>query len=112
MTQSGHLRPAEKLRRIMICNWYRYEGEGTRKFIDVLLLFGQYPEEDVKQAVNLCVRRRAFSDEAILGVLRNEPVSPSRRLDLSHRPELCQVSDGIRSASVYDQLLSGEEVAA
>jgi len=91
---------------------YRYDGEGTRKFIDVLLLFGQYPEEDVKQAVNLCVRRRAFSNEAILGVLRNEPVSPSRRLDLSHRPELCQVSDGIRSASVYDQLLSEEEVAA
>jgi len=91
---------------------YRYDGEGTRKFIDVLLLFGQYPEKDVKQAVTLCVRRRAFSDEAILGVLRNEPVSPSRRLDLSHRPELCQVGDGIRSASVYDQLVSGEEVAA
>ncbi len=99
----------ERLRRELE---YRYDGEGTRKFIDVLLLFGQYPEEDVKQAVNLCVRRRAFSDEAILGVLRNEPVSPSRRLDLSHRPELSQVGDGIRSASVYDQLLSGEEVAA
>jgi transposase len=91
---------------------YRYDGEGTRKFIDVLLLFAKYPEEDVKQAVHLCVKRRAFSDEAVLGVLRNEPVRPTGRLDLSHRPELMDVGDGIRPAQVYDQLLAGEEVAA
>jgi transposase len=91
---------------------YRYDDEGTRKFIDVLLLFAQYPEDDVKQAVSLCVKRRAFSDEAVRGVLRNEPVRPSGRLDLSDRPELMNVDEGIRPASVYDQLLSREEVAA
>ena len=91
---------------------YRYDDEGTRKFIDVLLLFAQYPEDDVKQAVSLCVKRRAFSDEAVRGVLRNQPVRPTGRLDLSDRPELMNVDEGIRSASVYDQLLSREEVAA
>jgi transposase len=91
---------------------YRYDGEGTRKFIDVLLLFARFPEEDVKRAVRLCVQRRAFSDEAVRGVLRNEPVRPTGRLDLSGRPELRDVDEGIRSASIYDQLLDREEVAA
>ena len=90
----------------------RYDGEGTRKFINVLLLLTKYPEADVRQAVSLCVKRRAFSDEAVLSVLRNEPVRPTGRLDLSDRPELMNVDDGIRPTSVYDQLLSREEVAA
>ena len=94
---------------------YRYEQEGTRKFIDVLLLFTQYPEADVKQAVSLCVRRRAFSDEAVAGVLRNQPLSPTVRLDLSHRPDLALQDAGIRPVGLYDQLrvqLAAEEVAA
>ena len=91
---------------------YRYDGEGTRKFIDVLLLFTEYPEDQVKEAVRLCVRRRAFSGDAVRGLMRHEPVVATRSLDLSHRPELRDVSDGVRSASVYDQLLKREEVAA
>jgi transposase len=91
---------------------YRYEAAGTRKFIDVLLLFTEYPEEQVKDAVRVCVRRRAFSDDAVRSFLRHEPVVAARRLDLSHRPELVDVSDGVRPAKVYDQLLGREEVAA
>ena len=91
---------------------YRYEGQGTRKFIDVLLLFTQYPEEQVKQAVSVCVRRRAFSDEAVAGLLRNEPLRPTVRLDLSHRPDLMNQDVSIRPVTVYDQLRAGEEVAA
>jgi hypothetical protein len=94
---------------------YRYEAEGTRKFIAVLLLFTQYPEADVKQAVSRCVQRRAFSDEAVAGVLRNQPLAPMVRLDLSHRPDLALVGSGIRPVGLYDQLrpqLAGEEVAA
>jgi transposase len=86
---------------------YRYEGEGTKKFVNVLLLFTKHREDEVRQAVSRCVRRRAFSDEAVLGVLNNEPVAHSHhRLDLSHRPELVMVSDGIRSAALYDRLLN------
>jgi hypothetical protein len=91
---------------------YRYDPDGTRKYINILLLFTKYPEADVRQAVNLCVRRRAFSDEAVLGVLRNEPLRSTTRLDLSDHPELLEVDNGVRPAGVYDQLLDGEGVAA
>jgi transposase len=89
---------------------YRYEGEGTKKFINVLLLFTEYEPDEVRQAVTRCVQRRAFSDEAVLGVLRHEPINHGhRRLDLSHRPDLCNIGDGIRSAALYDQLLNSRE---
>ena len=91
---------------------YRYGEQGTRKYINVLLLFAQYPEQEVNEAVKVCVRRRAFSDEAVLSLLRNEPPRPPGRLDLSSRPELHNIGDGIRPLSIYDQLRSGEEVAA
>ena len=66
----------------------------------------KYPENEVKQAVSLCARRRAFAYEAVLSVLRNEPVRSHQQLDLSHRPELIPVDDGIRPACLYDQLQS------
>ncbi len=90
---------------------YRYEGEGTKKFINVLLLFTEYDPDEVRRAVSRCVQRRAFSDEAVLGVLRNEPVDRMHRpLDLSHRPELLNVGDGIRPAAMYDRLLHTQGV--
>ena len=67
---------------------YRYEGEGTRKYIDILLLFTRYPVEAVHQAVSTCVKRRAFSDEAVESVLSYQPPSLSTTLDLSDRPLL------------------------
>jgi transposase len=94
---------------------YRYEGEGTKKFINVLLLFTEYGQDEVRHAVSRCVQRRAFSDEAVLGVLRNEPVDTThRQLDLSHRPELLKVGDGIRPTALYDHLMytHGVEVVA
>jgi hypothetical protein len=91
---------------------YRYGGEGTKKFIAVLLLFTEHDEQQVRDAVHQCVKRRAFSDDAVLGVLRHQPSSPVRRLDLSDRPELLLVSDGIRPAALYDRLcLTEQEVA-
>ena len=48
----------------------------------------------------------------VLGVLRNEPLQPLTRLDLSHRPDLLNAGDGIRPVSLYDQLHGREEVAA
>ena len=90
---------------------YRYEGKGTKKFINVLLLFTQYNEDDVRQAVSRCVQRRAFSDEAVLGVLRNEPIDTTHhQLDLSHRPELLSVGNGIRPVAIYDRLLHVQDV--
>jgi transposase len=93
---------------------YRSGSGGTRQFIRVLLLMTEHPEDAVRQAVAVCVRRRAFSVEAVVAAMRNEPQpTPTRRLDLAHRPELAGVGDGIRPASLYDELArEGEEVAA
>jgi len=93
---------------------YRLGDEGTRQFIRALLLLTEHPEDEVRQAVGVCVRRRAFSVEAVVAAMRNEPLTtPVRRLDLAHRPELAGVGEGIRPVSLYDQLArAGEEVAA
>jgi transposase len=93
---------------------YRSGDEGTRQFIRVLLLMTKHPEEEVRQAVRLCVQRRVFSVEAVVAAMRNEPLcAPARRLDLAHRPELAGVGEGIRPASLYDALAQeSEEVAA
>ena len=48
---------------------YRYGGEGTKKFIRVLLLFDRFEVDAVREAVRVCVRRRAFSEDAVYGAL-------------------------------------------
>jgi transposase len=89
---------------------YRYCQDGTLRYIQVLMLFTKYPPQEVQAAVDLCVRRRAFSQDAVLNVLGNEPLSPRGRLDLSDRPDLITESNGIRNTGIYDQLKVTEEV--
>ena len=89
---------------------YRYKEDGTKRYIKILMLFTEYPEVQVKQAVSICVNRRAFSEEAVLNVLRNEPLPEHSKLDLSDRPELVNKGNGIRSAGIYDQLKNKGEV--
>jgi len=89
---------------------YRYRQDGTRRYIKILMLFTEYPEVEVKTAVELCVRRRAFSEDAVLNVLRNEPMPPRARLDLSDRPDLITQSTGVRDTRIYDRLRAREEV--
>jgi hypothetical protein len=71
---------------------YRYRHDGTRRYIKVLMVLTEYPEVEVKAAVERCVQRRAFSADAVLNVLRNEPLPPRGRLDLSDRPDLMCLS--------------------
>jgi hypothetical protein len=89
---------------------YRYRQDGTLRYIQVLMLFTEYPEDQVKAAVELCVRRRAFSEDAVLNVLRNEPLPPRGRLDLSDRPDLITQGNGIRDTGIYDRLKAREAV--
>lgn len=93
---------------------YRCESAGPSQYIDVLLLFTQHDEQLVKQAVQRCVKRRAFAYEAVFAALRNEPVKTWSTLDLSDRPELALSTTGTRELGVYDQLRAGSdgEVAA
>ncbi|MBN2295622.1 MAG: IS21 family transposase [Pirellulales bacterium] len=91
---------------------YRYEEDGTRQYIDVLMLLAKHPEEAVIAAVRSCVERRIFSRDAVLHTLHGKPQSTQcERLDLAHRPDLADCDDGIRSSAIYDQLRE-EEVAA
>ena len=83
---------------------YRYKDDGTLHYIDILLLFTKYPQVQVKYAVSTCVKRRAFSAEAVLNVLHNESLPDRAKLDLSDRPELVNSSNGTRDAAIYDQL--------
>ena len=78
---------------------YRYGSEGTGRFISILLLFSEYSESQVKEAVSICVKCRAFSDEAVLSFLRNDC-----HLDLSSNTVLVNKGDGKCNLSVYDSL--------
>jgi len=89
---------------------YRYSEDGTMRYIEILMLFTEYPEVQVKAAVSMCVRRRAFSEEAVLNVIRNEPLPQRAKLDLSDRPELVNQGSGTRDIGIYDRLKDREEV--
>ena len=78
---------------------YRYDSEGTKRYIDVLLLFTKYPEKEVKHAVSVCVKCRAFSDEAVESFLRN-----GSHLDLGRNPVLVNKGDGKRDLKIYNKL--------
>jgi len=91
---------------------YRHEEDGTRQYIDVLLLLAKHPEEKVVEAVRRSVERRVFSRDAVLHELHGKPrPTKPHRLDLAHRPDLARWGDGIRASAVYDRLRE-EEVTA
>jgi hypothetical protein len=85
---------------------YRYGSEGTERYINILLLFDKYPAGDVKESVRLCVKCRAFSDEAVESYIRNDgQISFANKL-----PIFATVGDGRRNLVVYNGLI-GEAVA-
>ena len=91
---------------------YRHEEDGTRQYIDVLLLLTEHPEQKVVEAVRRCVERRVFSRDAVLHELHSKPRSTkSHRLDLAHRPDLAHHGSGIRSSAIYDRLREEEVLA-
>ena len=89
---------------------YRDKSDGTIHYIKILMLFTEYPDVQVKAAVSICVKRRAFSENAVLNVLNNEPLGVRGKLDMSDRPRLTNKGNGIRSASIYDQIKSCQEL--
>lgn len=105
----NHARPfkgepwGEDFTRLRIELEYRREAEGTREFIEVLLLFRKYPEDRVKDAVRQCLQRRSISAASVKGVLDYQPPVNRGVLDISKHPLLQVQTDGIRPASVYDE---------
>lgn len=88
---------------------YRYDGEGTKQFVQILLLFTHYPPDIVKDAVARCVRQCAFSADAVEAALNYLPPRRIGHLDLSSRPDLAAVTNPPRSADTY-AALCGEGV--
>ena len=89
---------------------YRDKNDGTMDYIKILMLLTEYPEVQVKAAVQLCVKLRAFSEAAVKNVLNNEPLPARGKLDLSGRPELVTEGTGIRCTGIYDQIKHCQEV--
>lgn len=86
---------------------YRYGSDGTKQFINILLLFPVHGEAAVKAAVGTAVQRRAFNEQAVLQALQKPAAAPpSKRLDLFTKPELRDVGSGTRPAAIYDQLMT------
>ena len=55
--------------------------------------------------MQICVRQRAFSDEAVESLLHYQPHLAMPSLDLSDRPQWQVACTGIRPALEYDALL-------
>jgi transposase len=86
---------------------YRYQGDGTRRFIDILLLAKHHDWRDVSRAIDACCQNQAFNEAAVLMELGRIQDTTTKPLDMSSRPELalpdCQ---GLRSATYYQTLIT------
>ena len=86
---------------------FRYQGEGTRRFIDILLLAKKYDWKDVCQAIDACCLNHAFNEQAVLLELQGASViNPSPSLDLSHYKQLQLSGNGVRDLAYYDSLIA------
>ena len=71
-------------------------------------MFKKYGLVKTRKAVSICVQRSSFNDEAVKNVLEYEAPKQLKFLDLSHLPDLKNISKGIRPINIYDQLLNNE----
>jgi transposase len=89
---------------------FRYQGDGTRRFIDILLLAKHHDWRDVSRAIDACCKNQAFNEAAVLMELGRMPETTTMPLDFSARPELvlpeCQ---GLRCATYYESLITPAE---
>jgi transposase len=87
---------------------YRYAEDGTRQFLNILMLGKEHDFSLVRQAIENCSAARAFHEEAVrLELHRLEATPPARSdtmLDLTARPELQNISSKKRDLSIYDAL--------
>jgi transposase len=89
---------------------FRYNGEGTRMFIDILLLAKRYDWKDVCRAIDACCKTHAFNEKAVLLELQGHyPLVASPVLDVSSNPLLQQTESGIRPLGCYDSLIDASQ---
>jgi transposase len=85
---------------------FRYGDEGTRKYIEVLLLFQDHARPKVQEAVRRCVEGGMFSPEAIRMQMRAGEIAEPEVLNLGGRPGLVGFGETLRPTGVYDGLLA------
>jgi transposase len=96
---------------------YRHGECGVRQFIAILQLIEHHTWEVLLAAIERCVHRRVFHEQAVLLELQTQgthienPAQTFSELDLSDRPELAQCGLGLRSLSIYDALLINEQTS-
>jgi hypothetical protein len=71
----------------------------------MLLLFDKYPARYVKESVRMCVKCRAFSDEAVESYIRNNGL-----INITGKSVFATIGDGRRDLRIYNAL-AGEAVA-
>lgn len=89
---------------------YRYADDGTRQFLDILMLGKANDFSLVRLAIANCSAARAFHEEAVrLELHRLQTAPPARNdttLDLTARPELQKINSEKRDLSIYDALVT------
>ena len=96
---------------------YRHGECGMRQFIAILQLIEHHTWEVLLAAIERCVHRRVFHEQAVLLELQTQgthienPAQTFSELDLSDRPELAQCGPGLRNLSIYDALLINEQTS-
>ena len=96
---------------------YRHGECGMRQFITILQLIENHSWEALLAAIERCVQRRVFHEQAVRLELQTQgkPIEntahPCSELDLADRPELTQCGPGLRNLSIYDALLSDEQTS-
>ena len=87
---------------------YHYAEDGTRQFLNILMLGKEHDFSLVRQAIENCSSARAFHEEAVrLELHRLEATPPTRNdtlLDLTARPDLQDIPSEKRDLSIYDSL--------
>ena len=96
---------------------YRHGECGMRQFIAILQLIENHTWEALLAAIERCVHRRVFHEQAVLLELQTHGTSIENSaqsfagLDLSDRPELAQCGPGLRTLSIYDAPLPNEQTS-
>ena len=96
---------------------YRHGECGMRQFITILQLIESHTWEALLAAIERCVQRRVFHEQAVRLELQTQgkpnenTAQPCSELDLADRPELTQCGPGLRNLSIYDALLSDEQTS-
>jgi hypothetical protein len=85
-------------------------GRGTREFIRVLSLHGEYSAETIEVAVGLALEYRAIGYDALKNILGqlNTPSNHHSPLEMCGREHLLEAAVGDFKPSQYDLLLGGD----